>query len=131
VLDKQMRFCIETKPLPAPRPRFSKYGTYNKKEYTQYKQKIAWMYKSKGGSLYDGIVNIKIDFFFMVPKSWSKKKKECMDEYLPKADVDNLAKAVLDALNGIAYEDDRQIQSLFVRKQYSKSNAVVIEILER
>jgi len=124
-----MIFFIETKPLPAPRPRFSKYGTYNKKEYTQYKQKIAWMYKTKGGSLYDGIVNIKIDFFFMVPKSWSKKKKEYMREYLPKADVDNLAKAVLDALNGVAYKDDKQVQSLFARKQYSTSDGVIVEVV--
>jgi len=121
-----MKLSIETKPLPAPRPRFGKYGTYNKKEYTEYKQKIAWMYKVRGGKMHDGVVNIKIDFFFMVPKSWSKKKKESMDGYLPRADVDNLTKAVLDALNGVAYKDDKQVQSLFVRKQYSASSDVVM-----
>ncbi len=29
---------IELTPYPAPRPRFSKYGTYNPKAYTDYKK---------------------------------------------------------------------------------------------
>jgi len=125
-----MRLYIETKPLPAPRPRFSKYGTYNKKEYTEYKQKIAWMYKARGGKLHDGKVNIAIDFFFAVPKGWSKKKRENMSEYLPRADVDNLAKAILDALNGVAYKDDKQVASLFARKQYCNcESGVIVEVV--
>ena len=35
-----------------------------------------------------------------------------------RTDVDNLAKFVLDALNGVLYEDDRQIASLHVTKLY-------------
>jgi Holliday junction resolvase RusA-like endonuclease len=31
-------------------------------------------------------------------------------------DVDNLSKAVLDSLNGIAYEDDSQVASLICKK---------------
>lgn len=32
-------------------------------------------------------------------------------------DIDNLAKSCLDALNGIAFSDDRQVVELIVRKQ--------------
>jgi crossover junction endodeoxyribonuclease RusA len=32
------------------------------------------------------------------------------------ADVDNLAKTVLDALNGVLYEDDRQVERLVVNR---------------
>jgi len=35
--------------------------------------------------------------------------------YLVK-DVDNMAKSILDAFRGIAYDDDKQIDSLFVSK---------------
>ena len=37
-------------------------------------------------------------------------------------DVDNYNKLVLDALEGIVYEDDKQIQKLTVIKNYSKEN---------
>lgn len=43
-------------------------------------------------------------------------------ELLPakKPDIDNIAKAVLDALNSVAYRDDTQIVELQIRKQYSE-----------
>ena len=37
-----------------------------------------------------------------------------------KPDIDNIAKAVLDALNSVAYRDDTQIVELQIRKQYSE-----------
>ena len=45
-------------------------------------------------------------------------------------DVDNLAKAVLDALNGIAYEDDSQVASLICDKFIHplKVNSILIGI---
>jgi Holliday junction resolvase RusA-like endonuclease len=36
-----------------------------------------------------------------------------------KPDVDNLAKSVLDAINGVAYKDDNQIVDLVARKVYA------------
>ena len=43
-----------------------------------------------------------------------------MGWYDKKPDVDNIAKAVLDALNGIAYDDDKQITSLVIDKKYGE-----------
>ena len=48
-----------------------------------------------------------------------------------KLDADNIAKSVLDGLNGIAYEDDDQVVELLVRKHRVKAAAeerVEIEI---
>ena len=36
-----------------------------------------------------------------------------------KPDTDNIAKAILDALNGLAYYDDAQVVNLEVQKRYS------------
>ena len=36
-----------------------------------------------------------------------------------KPDADNIAKAILDALNGLAYYDDAQVVHLEVQKRYS------------
>jgi Holliday junction resolvase RusA-like endonuclease len=39
--------------------------------------------------------------------------------YNHKPDLDNLAKIILDSLNGIAFDDDRQVVRLEVSKFYS------------
>ena len=54
------------------------------------------------------------------------------DEIKPtkKPDADNIAKAVCDALNGIAYKDDSQVVDLTVRKYYSKFPRVQVFISE-
>ena len=61
--------------------------------------------------------------WFPVPASWPKKKRAAAlsGALYPtgKPDADNIAKAVLDAANGIAFHDDRQIVSLTVRKRYT------------
>jgi len=38
----------------------------------------------------------------------------------PKPDIDNYAKAVLDVLNGLMWEDDSQIISVYVTKQWAE-----------
>lgn len=45
-----------------------------------------------------------------------------------KPDTDNIAKAICDALNGVAYRDDAQICCLTVQKQYSEMSAVSVRI---
>lgn len=53
-------------------------------------------------------------------------------ELLPakKPDIDNIAKAVLDALNSVAYRDDTQIVELQIRKQYSEKPRLEIRMEE-
>lgn len=64
-----------------------------------------------------------------IPKSYSKKKREaCLNyEILPtkKPDADNIIKAVLDALNGSAYEDDSQVIQVMCVKYYTALGAHV------
>jgi Holliday junction resolvase RusA-like endonuclease len=45
-----------------------------------------------------------------------------------KPDADNILKAVLDALNGLAYNDDSQIVSARIEKLYSDNPRVEIVI---
>ena len=81
-------------------------------------------------------VKVSIIAYFDIPKSTSKKKqKQMLDcEIFPtvKPDTDNIAKSILDSLNGIAYLDDKQVVKLEVEKYYATSAnvAVMIEELE-
>ena len=75
-------------------------------------------------------VEASITAFFPIPKSWSKKKQEQARQRILrpvcKPDTDNIAKAVLDSLNQIAYKDDSQITELIVSKYYSDIPQVVV-----
>jgi len=44
------------------------------------------------------------------------------DLQVTRTDVDNLAKFVLDSLNGVLYEDDKQVASLQVTKVYDNED---------
>lgn len=67
---------------------------------------------------------IIINAFFRVPVSLPKKKRASLfgTAYMHKPDCDNIAKIILDALNGIAYQDDRQINCLLIHKKYVDSD---------
>jgi len=122
---------IKIKPKPAPRPRVTKNGTYNNADYTTYKSVIAHTFKSiHGNKKSTNPIAMKIDFFFEIPKSWSKKKKESASWHISRPDTDNLVKGVKDALNGIAYKDDSQVCYLQARKQYAQFSGIRIEIEE-
>lgn len=73
---------------------------------------------------------VRIQAYFEPPKSASKKAKVEMLEgkILPakKPDIDNITKAVLDALNGVAYRDDTQVVEIRARKQYSEKTRVEV-----
>lgn len=80
----------------------------------------------------DKSLQVQIDVCMPVPKSFSKKKRlqALTDQIRPtvKPDCDNIAKNINDALNGIAYPDDKQIVSLCVNKHYSLDEYVKVLI---
>lgn len=43
-------------------------------------------------------------------------------------DIDNLAKFILDALNTVAYEDDKQVSVLKSAKLYAEKDSVVVKV---
>ena len=83
----------------------------------------------------DTPVRICISIYQEIPKSWSKKKRlqAELGEIVPlsrNGDVDNIAKSILDALNGFAYEDDCQVTTLIVTKQYGAKPCAEVRLGE-
>lgn len=99
-----------------PRPRFGRNGrAYMPSWCEPYKRLIADSYRAQCGDLpYSGAVAVEITYRRPLPESRPKAVESEPDTFKP--DLDNVAKAVLDALNGVAYEDDRQVTALTVRK---------------
>lgn len=99
------------------RPRFSrKLGrAYEAKADREYKKSIRKQYIDQtGGVMLSGEIAMDVDIYRALPRSRPKKTVREPDVY--KVDADNALKAFLDALNGVAYEDDRFVTSLRVTK---------------
>lgn len=79
-------------------------------------------------------LEMEITAIYDIPMSVSNKRRDRMlksFEYpTKKPDIDNIAKVVCDALNGVAYKDDKQIVSLKLAKRYGSLPMVVIDINE-
>lgn len=67
-----------------------------------------------------------------VPSSWSKKRAAAAlrGEVEPrvKPDADNIAKIIMDAINGILWRDDKDVTSLMVSKVYSEKETVCVTV---
>ena len=119
---------FDAKPKPAPRPRVTKFGTYNDPKYTAYKKALRLVASAQIKEPLEGAVKMSIVFQFKKPKSWSKKKKAAAFWHTQKPDADNLQKAVKDALNGLAYKDDSQVCDMDVVKIWGDSDRVMVEL---
>lgn len=79
-----------------------------------------------------GDVEVLIKVFRLVPRSFSKTKTRLAlaGELRPvtKPDVDNYAKAALDGLSRLVYQDDAQIVRLEVEKYYADKPGMSITV---
>lgn len=75
-------------------------------------------------------VRAEMAFTRCVPKSWSKAKAAQMlgQPIVGRPDIDNLAKAIMDALNGVTYEDDGQVSALHVTGRWGAVDSVQVRI---
>ncbi len=122
---------LEMRPMPAPRPRVTKFGTYNDPRYTAYKQAVALQCRRYFKEPISGAVKMELVFQFKTPKSWSKKRQaEAIRRgyHTQKPDGDNLEKGIKDALNGIAYIDDAQVAEVNKVKVWGDRDMILIDI---
>lgn len=86
---------IHSRPKPKQRPRVARGHAYTPKETVQYERLVVAEARSQGISLIEeGPVGIEAQFYV----------------FGGAGDEDNLIKIVMDALNGVAWKDDRQIK---------------------
>lgn len=109
--------------------RGGKIHSYTPEKTRVFESEVAAAYKAQCSEFFDKIGEIKypleveINAYYPIPKSFSKKKRLAAEENVirptGKPDCDNIAKAVCDALNNVAYRDDSQIVVLTVQKWYT------------
>ena len=85
-----------------------------------------------GRPLLDTPVELRLFIDVQVPASWSQKKQRqaLAAEILPttKPDADNVLKALNDGLNGVVWRDDVQVTDTIMRKRYSATPGLRVQI---
>ena len=122
-------FYVAGDPVPQPRPRVSTRGGFArayvpaKHPVHAYRQAVQLSAVAAGAQTHADPVEVVIDAVFLRPKS---HKKGATTQ--PRQDVDNVAKAVLDALTGVAWADDRQVRRLVIEKSYGPEARTTVRI---
>lgn len=136
-----MVFEIVGAPVGKRRPKFSTIHGYAQaikpKEDAIYENLVKLSFQSNKPQeyrLFEKPIKIKIEAYFAIPKSFSKKKINMAVEGVinpqTKPDADNIAKIICDALNNVAYKDDTQIVELTVVKRYALEPKVKVTLNE-
>ena len=134
-----MKFVVYGEPVAKGRPRFSTKGgfvrSYTTEKTASYENLVKLSFDtSEDKEMLQGELSVKITAYFSIPQSTSKKKRHEMlvgrMNPTKKPDCDNIAKTILDALNGRAFDDDKQVVMLHVEKHYAEEPRVEVEILE-
>ena len=127
----EYKFNVIGKIQPKQRPRFVRRGayiqTYTPQATLDYQKLVADSYLMEYGNMQPltGALIVEIGAFFNVPKSYSKKRKKELygkPNTQHNGDIDNVAKSVLDGLNGVAWDDDTIVYDLHISKYYTWSD---------
>ena len=132
-------FVVPGQPHGKGRPRASTRGgfvrLYTDQNTRNYEDVIAIQAKAAMGNaeVLQTPTAVRINAFYYMPISWSKKKrKQAMEgEIVPgKPDLDNISKSVLDAIQGIVIDDDKNVIKLSVEKRFSLQPRVEVYVYE-
>lgn len=136
-----MDFIVIGKPQGKGRPRIvrnkytGKVHGITPEQTKSYEDLIRWSYRDAGGQcMNDKVLSVDIKAYYPIPTSFTKKKQQMaiLGDVRPttKPDCDNIIKVVLDALNGVAYYDDKQVVCVSCNKYYSDTGYLHIHIEE-
>lgn len=110
------RLIITGEPRSKQRPRVTKRGTFTPRDTLDQESRIRDHWVAAGHARFDHPVIVDIDFY-----NGMKHRR----------DIDNMAKLVLDALNGLAFEDDYLVVGLNLRKLHTLRDKARTEVTIR
>lgn len=121
-----MRIIVPGTPVPKARARTVTQGgrthSYTPERTKEWEETVQWIAaRHRPPSPLRGPLAVAMTFYLPRPK---RSKRD-----IPRGDVDNYAKAVMDACNGILWDDDEQIVRLETSKEYGEPR-VEMEVRE-
>lgn len=122
-------------PIAQKRPRFRRTEAYVQTYDPQVKEKETYRWQIQTqfrNTPLQTPLKIEIVFFMPIPASTSAiRKKEMIANvlhHMKRPDVDNMAKFMLDCMNGLVFHDDSQIWDLHCQKIYAEEPGTLIKI---
>ena len=107
-------------PVPASRPRVTRYATYYPKRYKAYKDGADKAIPTSPRPMLQGNLRATIEFVCERPKTTKRSN--------PRGDIDNHMKSILDAVTGTRknpkfyWKDDDQITQVIATKRWPNGN---------
>jgi Holliday junction resolvase RusA-like endonuclease len=127
-------FSVPGNPVPQPRVRVSTRGGFarayvpSKHPVHDYRTQLATAARDAGLTATGNPLDVVIDAVFERPKSHMLKSGvKATAPVLPRPDVDNVAKAVLDALQDVM-GDDSMVARLVVEKSYGEEARTTVRV---
>ena len=137
--DRTVTFTVPGKPRGLPRPRATARGGYvrfyGSASAKKLLARIRAAYLAAAGKHvpHQGAVELWVSAFFAAPTRLRKADRgRLADEaasHVGKPDLDNIIKAVCDALNELAWEDDSQVAYITASKNYGASPQLWVRVL--
>lgn len=118
---------IPGRPKAKDRPRIGNGHAYTPSKTTEYERRVAEATEHirVGGDA----VCLTVTFYFGIPKSWSKSKREKAHgmPHTSVPDIDNILKSVMDGMSQ-CWQDDRQVYSVVGMKIYGTMEGTMVEV---
>ena len=102
--ERVVRFTVPGEPRSKQRPRVTAKGTFTPKETLEAERLVRNTWRALGEPMFEHQVVVDIEFY-----NGNRRRR----------DLDNMAKLVLDALNGEAFDDDYRVIELNLRKIFT------------
>ena len=115
---RAVMFTVEGEPMVKARPRVTRSGhTYTPKTTVDAEKRVREAFEVTGCEPFSNAVGVELAFF-----QGTRARK----------DIDNMEKLVLDALNGVAWVDDVQVNVILARRVYTVKDRArtVVRIFE-
>jgi Holliday junction resolvase RusA-like endonuclease len=133
------QFTFVGVPKAQGRPKFARRGkfvtAYDPKDSAQYKNNVAAQIVAQNPVLIPQGVPVKLSLLFILPRpkyhysaNGVLKPRFESTRHVTKPDSDNLEKAVKDAMTGIVWHDDSQVDITTKEKKYGEEPRVVITV---
>lgn len=134
VTDGGVTFIVPGEPVAKGRARSTKSGRHYTPEKTVRYESTVALFASQAmagrKAMLAGPLSLEVVATFSWPLSWSSKKRAQSSYKLSKPDLDNLAKACADAMNGVVYLDDAAVVLLSVTKVYGDAPGMSVCVRE-
>ena len=139
---RKIEFFVPGAPVGKGRPRAARRGAgvvmFTPEKTADYEALVSATasnaMRAEAGPLFTGPLEAVLEMRFPVPASWSKAKRARalagVEWHTSKPDADNVAKAILDACNGVVFRDDAQVVVLIATKAFSEEPGVRVVIRE-